>query len=398
MKILLVHNYYGSTAPSGENMVVGAELALLRSRGHRVSEFSRTSDEIRSTGALGMVQGALATPWNPWAKRAISSEITTKGADVMHVHNTFPLLSPSVFYGAARCARVLTLHNYRLFCPAAIPLRQGNVCTACIDSRSVLPSLWHRCYRGSALATAPIAVNVALHRLMSTWHTEVDAFIALSDFQADLMVAGGLPKSRVFVKPNFYPGRPSPVAWESRRASVVFVGRLSEEKGVRTLLEAWSHWGSGAPELRIVGTGPLQEELEKQAAGSPVTFLGQLQPEAAQKEIADARLLVLPSEWFEGFPMAVREAFAFGTPAAVSNLGPLPSIVTQGVSGVVFPPRNSQALLDSVRAVWTAPNVLERLGAGARRAFEAKYNEDANYETLMHIYDQAIENSKRRFA
>lgn len=400
MKVLLAHNYYGSAAPSGENQVFEAEGKLLRERGHEVSEFIRHSDAIRDKGAWGVVQGALSTPWNHFAAKAIEKMVEALQPDIVHVHNTFPLLSPAIFPAIGhRAARVLTLHNYRLFCPAAIPMRAGQVCTDCLDRRSVLPALQHGCYRGSRLATLPLAANVALHRRLGTWTKQVDAFIALTEFQRERMIQAGLPADLVHVKPNFYPGNPAIVPWADRRPCVVFAGRLSAEKGVLALVRAWLMWGASAPELRILGDGDLRGELERLAATAPkvpIRFLGQLAGVSAQEEIARARLLVLPSEWFEGFPMVVREAFAFGTPAAVSNIGPLPSIVRQGENGVVFAPGDPQSLLAAVRAAWEKTGELERLAAGARRSFEVLYTEEANYRMLMAIYAQAIDVSQRR--
>lgn len=397
MHILLTHNSYASTVPSGEDQVMNAERALLQARDHTVSGFTRHSDTIRARGAWGTVQGAFSTPWNPFAAKAMRRTLDVTRPDVVHVHNTFPLISPAIFHTIGlRAARVLTLHNYRLFCPAAIPMRAGKVCTDCLDRRNVLPAVKHGCYRGSHLATLPLAVNVALHRFLGTWTNQVDAFIALSEFQRERMVEAGLPASRVHVKPNFYPGCPRVVPWPERPDYVVFVGRLSEEKGVHTLLRAWKAWGAGAPELRIVGDGPLRGQLESLAEGLSVRFLGQVPFADAQAQIASARLLVLPSEWFEGFPMVVREAFAFGTPTAVSNLGPLPSIVKHGESGVVFGAASADSLLNAVRAVWRSPSALEQLGKGARLAFEEHYNEDSNYQTLMQIYEQAISENKRQ--
>lgn len=396
MRIQLVHNFYSSATPSGENQVFEAEGALLLSRGNLVETSTRQSDEIRQQGAWGIFKGALATPWNPWAGSAIAKQVVKFRPNVVHVHNAFPLISPAIFHAIGkRSARVLTLHNYRLVCPAAVPMRAGLVCTECIDKRSALPSLRHGCYRGSRIATVPLAFNVALHRWIGTWRNEVDAFIALSEFQRKTMAEAGFPERKIHVKPNFYPGSPPVVRWADRDDCVVFVGRLSAEKGTTALINAWRQWGSEAPALRIVGDGPLRATLEQQASGLPVAFLGQVPAQAAQEQIARAKLLVLPSECFEGFPMVVREAFAFGTPAAVSSIGPLASIVSDGVSGVVFPPAQASALLGKVRVAWGQPTELERMGKNARIEFEQKYTEDTNYETLMRIYEAAIAENKR---
>ena len=396
MKLILAHNFYGSSAPSGESQVFCAEKNLLLERGHAVRELSRHSDEIIQDRPWGTLRGALSTPWNPWMARDMRRLVNEFHPSVVHVHNTFPLISPSIFSSIGdRAAKVLTLHNYRLFCPAAIPLRGGKVCTQCLETKSVIPALRYGCYRNSRLATLPLAANVALHRWLGTWTTHVDAFIALSEFQRKLMVNAGLPPHKVHVKPNFFPGKPLPKSWKERKGAFVFVGRLSEEKGLRTLIESWELWGEAAPRLHLIGDGPLRDELQEQAAGLNVVFLGQLPAEQAQSEIAAAQMLVLPSECFEGFPMVIREAFAFGTPAAVSNLGPLPSIVQSGSNGVVFEAANATSLLETLRAAWAQPDLLEKLGQGARLAFEAHYNEDANYQTLMEIYEHAMAENRR---
>lgn len=389
-----MHNFYGSTAPSGENQVFQAEKALLQARGHEVGEFTRHSDEIRAKGWPGAIQGAATTPYNPWMAHAVQCTVEHSRPHVVHVHNTFPLLSPAIFQAIGhRAARVLTLHNYRLFCPAAIPMRDGKVCTECLDRHSVWPAIKWGCYRGSRAATLPLALSVALHRHLGTWQRQVDAFITLTEFQREVMIQAGLPSQRVHVKPNFYPGKPVSVPWDERDEYVVFAGRLTSEKGVETLVKAWLQWGEGAPELRILGDGPLRKPLENLVASTSsvkVHFFGQVSSSEAQKQIAQAKLLVLPSVSFEGFPMVIREAFAFGTPAAVSAIGPLPSIVHHGKNGVIFAPGDAGSLLQEVRTAWEAPNALAQMAYGAQQAFERNYTEEANYRTLMEIYEKAM--------
>ncbi len=395
MKILLAHNYYGSAAPSGENQVFEAERELLRSRGHELLEFTRHSDTLRAQGAIGKLIGAALTPWNNHSYRTMQAVVAKFRPDVVHVHNTFPLLSPAIFHAIGDCSRrVLTLHNYRIFCPAAIPMRDGNVCTECLDDRNVWPALQHGCYRNSHIATLPLAVSVALHRCLGTWTRQVDAFIALTEFQRERMVNVGLPSEKVFVKPNFYPGNPAVIAWDKRTPAVVFVGRLTAEKGVTSLVKAWALWGENAPQLKIVGDGELRDHLENLAQGLPIHFLGQVSSQQAQQEIAQSQLLVLPSEWFEGFPMVVREAFAFGTPAAVSNLGSLPTIVKHGHTGVNFEPGNPESLFQVVKAVWQSPALLAQLAQNARKAFEEYYTEEANYNMLINIYAPSLQTQK----
>lgn len=278
-------------------------------------------------------------------------------------------------------------------------MRDGSICTECIDRRSIQSALQHGCYRDSRLATLPLAFNVALHRGLGTWSNQVDAFITLTEFQRDLMVKAGLPADLVHIKPNFYPGKPISLPWRERSRSVVFAGRLTQEKGVESLVKAWINWGVSAPELRIMGDGELKERLMRLASTAPdvpIQFLGQLNGDEAQVEIARSRLLVIPSEWFEGFPMVVREAFAFGTAVAASDIGSLPTIVHEGENGVLFSPGNPQSLLEVVQSVWNEEGELERLAAGARRSFDTLYTEEVNYKKLLDIYQQAVEVGQSR--
>ena len=243
----------------------------------------------------------------------------------------------------------------------------------------------------------PLAASVVLHRCLRTWEKRVEAFIVLTEFQRERMIKAGLPDNCVYVKPNFYNGVPVVVPWANRKPCVVFVGRLTAEKGVEELIRAWILWGAEAPELRIVGDGNLRKKLEELAATHPevpIRLLGRLTKMAAQAEIARAYLLVLPSKWFEGFPMVVVEAFASGTPVAVSDIGSLPFIVEHSVSGVVFSAANPEVLFRQLKAAWEMPGFLKLLGKGARAEFESKYTREENYNKLMEIYSKAISTAR----
>jgi glycosyltransferase involved in cell wall biosynthesis len=394
MRILLVHNFYGSEAPSGENVVYQAERDLLVRRGHVVREVTRHSDAIRHDGLIGLVKGGIRTPWSCEARHGVADALKEFQPQIMHVHNTFPLLSPSVFYAASRGpATILTLHNYRLCCAAGVPMKDGIPCTLCLDRRSVVPALRYGCYRGSRLATVPLAASIALHRLLQTWTRRVTVFIALSEFQKRKMTAAGLPAHRIAVKPNFFPGNPEPIPWAEREDTVVFAGRLTEEKGVRELILAWTRWGPLSPVLEIIGDGPLMPEFRsmvESARSSRIRFTGFLSSSATEERMKRAKLVVLPSKCFEGFPLVVREAFAFGTPVAVSALGPLPEIVNNGVNGVLFRAGDPSSILGEIRKNWMSEGIMTRLSRGSRDSFERLYSEDANYRILMSIYEKAL--------
>lgn len=396
MKILLAHNFYGSEAPSGENTVYEVERDLLRSHGQELIEFTRTSDGIRSRGVVGLLQGALATPWNPFSAAALRQVIVRERPDLVHVHNTFPLLSPSIFSAAHGLGvpTVLTLHNYRSYCAAGIPMRDSLPCTECLDRRSVLPALRYGCYRDSRLATLPMAAMIGLHRSLGTWQRHVDAFIALTAFQRDKLVAAGLPAERVHIKPHFYPAPPVPLTSQERVDKVVYVGRLGPEKGLLALLEAWRLWGDRAPLLEMIGDGPdraaLESSIAKAGLGDKIVLAGQLAFAQTQAQLATARLLVLPSLCYEGFPMAIREAFALGVPVAGSRLGSIPCIVADGRTGVLFAPGDPSDLCRVVSEAWGDGPRLQVMGEAARMEFEDKYTADRNYASLKEIYGAAL--------
>jgi len=397
MKVLLVHNFYGSSAPSGENSVVLAEQDLLRKNGHEVVAYTRHSDGIRNQGLRGMIRGAFATAWNPFARKDLGELIRREQPEVMHVHNTFPLVSPSIFHAAmgSNTAMVFTLHNYRIFCPCAILMRDGAACTECIENKSAFGSIRYGCYRDSRLATLPLALSVALHRKLGTWSNKVDAFITLTEFQRGMVVRAGLPAEQVFVKPNFYPDPPSPQTWEARENQAVFIGRLSLEKGVKYLVQAWKRWGAAAPRLDIIGDGPDRAALENEAKGSNIRFLGQQPFDKVQEQLSRSRMLILPSVCYEGFPMVIREAFALGVPVAASRIGSLPHIVDDGKNGVLFDPGNADDLVAVVKRNWT-DGMLEPMSKAARAKFDKEYTAGENYKMLMGIYEKAL--ARRRAA
>ena len=396
MKILLVHNFYGSSAPSGENTAYLAERELLKGHGHEILEFTRHSDEIRENGLSGTLRGAFSTPWNPFCTRDIRRVIERERPDVMHAHNTFPLLSPAVFRAARGLgtAIVLTLHNYRIFCAAGIPMRNSIPCIECIEKGSVAPAIRYGCYRNSRLATMPMAAMISLHKRLGTWKRDVDAFIALTEFQKKKMAAGGLPEERMYIKPHFYPDPPVPIPWEDREAKIIFVGRLGWEKGVHVLVDAWQRWGHSAPVLEIIGDGPQRAELEKMVdkanLSSKIHFRGQIPFSQTQEKMARARLLVLPSLCFEGFPMVIREAFALSVPVAGSRIGSLPDIIAENKTGRLFSPGDPTNLLQVVKGLWEDPENLAVMAKRVHDEFEQKYTDSVNHKALMKIYDNAI--------
>lgn len=403
MKILLIHNYYGSQSPSGENAVFNAEMQLLRKHGHQVIEYTRHSDEIRQLGWGGLLKAAVGIPWNPFSLRKIRQLIEKEQPDVMHAHNTFPLLSPAIFYAAhdTKTATVLTMHNYRLFCASAIVMRNDKPCTLCLDQKSVKASIKYGCYRGSRLATVPLACSISLHRKIKTWQKQVDAFIALTEFQRNMMVKAGVPSEAIYVKPHFYPDPPVPIQSGCRENKAIFIGRLGPEKGVRLLLDAWQTWGLDAPNLEIIGSGPEEDQLKQRSIAyglnNKIIFLGQQSFQQTQNRLQQAKILLLPSLCFEGFPMVMREAFALGVPIVASRLGSMACLVDEQKNGFLFESGNTVDLLHVLKKAWNDPENLAKMGEAARATFENQYTAEANYYKLMDIY-RAANLSRRQYA
>ncbi|HTC16443.1 MAG TPA: glycosyltransferase family 4 protein [Steroidobacteraceae bacterium] len=403
MKVLLVHNYYGSTAPSGENLAYECDVELLKQHGHEVVSFTTHSDELRAQRLLGPLRGAVTCVWNPVAEARLRALIHKEKPDVMHVHNVFPRLSPAIFGAAdgSGTATVLTLHNYRIFCAAGTGLRGRQACTLCADKNTVMPALRFRCYRNSRLATMPIALSISLHRSLGTLDTHVDAFIALTQFQRDFFVSRGLIRGeRTHVRANFMPGSPQAMDWDSRARQVVYVGRLSDDKGVDVLINAWKLWGSEAPPLVIIGDGPRRGVLERmareQVRTGQIHFTGQRQAPETHAILRSARLVVIPSRAFEGFPMVIREAFAFGVPLVVSDVGALASLVVEPGCGVAFTVGDARALVHELQNLWGDPVRMRRMALAAFDAYRERHSEQAAYASLMSVYAAAMAERRTR--
>ncbi|MGH8453970.1 MAG: glycosyltransferase family 4 protein [Nevskiales bacterium] len=402
MRILLVHNLYRAAIPSGENTVYAAERELLASTGHKVFEFTRSNDEISEMRLSTALQATLLMPWNPLSADAFQQVLRTVDPDVIHVHNTFPLITPAIFWAAkaSRAAVVMTLHNYRLFCAAGIAMRDKHPCTLCLEKRSVLPALRYGCYRNSRLATLPVAAQIALHHRLGTWQRQVDGFIALTNFQRGQLIAAGLPTDRIYVKPNFTYPPTQRVPWQQRENKVVFVGRLASEKGCDLLLRAWIEWGKKAPQLELIGDGELATELKslvtQHGLEDKVHMTGTITPQEVRTRMATARLLVLPSRCLESLSMSILEAYALGVPVVASRLGTLQSIVTEGETGHLFDCGNSVDLLKVLQDIWNQPATLERMSLSAVSHYEQDYSPAGNYAKLMDIYRQATLNRSHR--
>ncbi len=389
MRVLMVHNRYRSMLPGGEDIVFDAETELLRSKGHAVEVYERRSDEISNLGALA--KAAIGTVWNSSSVRALLSMVETFEPKVVHFHNTFPLISPAAVRAVhdAHCAVVMTLHNYRLFCASSTLFRDGEVCERCLG-RFPVAALRYGCYRGSRTATVPLTAMQVVHNLARTWHDKVHRFIALTEFERHKVIEGGLPREKVLVKPNFM--REIPFLAGENKGYVLFLGRFTEEKGIKVLLKAWRLL-EGVP-LKIAGEGPLSPWVRDQLNASrtnDIEVLGMRSLSECLELLRHCRFLVFPSVWYETFGLAIRDAFASGKPVVASRIGGPADIVEDGVTGILCPPGNARALANAVS--WALSHEQEMVGMGqkAREVFERRFTAEANYPLLLKVYEEACE-------
>lgn len=385
MRVLMLHNRY--MVPGGEDESTCAEEELLRLNHVEVQTFYVDNSEVKSQN---LVETALQTTWCQNSYREVQRRVHAFRPDVVHVQNFFPRLSPAVYYAAKheKAAVVQTLRNYRLLCPNAVFFRGGRVCEDCSGKLLAWPGVLHRCYRGSALATSAVAAMLSIHKLFRTWSTQVDVYIALTPFARDKFILGGLPENKLVVKPNFAFSTRT-LDNSQRRRNFFYSGRLSPEKGVSVLLDAWRRANISAP-LVIAGSGPLYDTIAGQSQALGIECLGHCDPARIPLFLQESICLVFPSLVYEGMPRTIIEAFASGAPVIASRIGAASTMINHGVTGLHFEPGNAADLAAKVEWAWNHPEELLRMGCAARREYEAKYTPERNYQMLMDIYRRAI--------
>jgi glycosyltransferase involved in cell wall biosynthesis len=389
MRILLVHNTYQDRG--GEDVVFVQERQLLESGGHEVAEYQRHNSEIKQYSTLRKLSLLGRTVWASDSNRELGALLRQTKPEVVHVHNTFPLISPSIYWACRdeQVPVVQTLHNYRLFCPGANFFRAGKTCEDCIGG-NFWNGVRHGCYRNSRTETAPVALMLYLHHARKTWHRMVDRYIVLTGFARDRFVQAGLPPEKIVIKPNCVDPDPGMKTQEGSYA--LCVGRVSDEKGVSTLMKAWRQLPRTCT-LRVVGDGPARAHLQSEAAAgglSNIIFLGQQPRERVIEEMKGARFVVFPSELYENLPLTIIEAFACGTPVLASRLGAMSEIVEEGRTGLFFRAGDAGDLARVALQAWEQPQQLRTLGKQARREYENKYTAAANLQQLTEIYRGAI--------
>jgi glycosyltransferase involved in cell wall biosynthesis len=397
VRVLLVHNRYRSAAPSGENRVVDTEQAALAAAGHEVELFGRSSDDIEGWSRAKKATLPARVIWSRETRRDLAAAIAGFAPDVVHVHNTFPLLSSAVLYACrdSGVPVVATIHNYKLACASGDFFRQGAVCHDCAQGLPVKGAL-RGCYRDSRAATAPVALAMTAHR--PAWRSLVSAYIFISAAQRDLLAGLRLPSDRVFVRHNLIPQRAAPRA--EREPVVVYAGRLDEAKGARLLMAGWDSYRAGAGDgglrLVIAGAGPLEQEVAAWAATRPsVELVGQVDRDRCSDLMARARGVLLPSAWEETFGLVVVEAMAVGTPPIASGHGSFTELISSEVDGVLFRPGDPADLGRVINDLETSPDQFEKYGAQARMTYERRFDPQRSMDSLLEIYRYARDHPAR---
>ncbi len=390
MNILQVHNKYKIIG--GEWTVLEQEYELLK-KSHNIEQLIvNNSDDLKSLS--NRIKLIFTTHYNRDSKKKMAGKLASGNYDLMHVHNFFPLLSPSIFEAAreAGIPSVMSLHNFRLIHPNALMYHKGK-----IDERSLQGSayrcVWDGVYRNSKLQTAVTAHMIEYHRKKKTWHRYPSAFIALSEFSKEKFVEGGLPEERIFIKPNFlsdpleeYPGLKIS---EEKQNRFLYVGRLSNEKGIKDLIECWME-NTIDSRLEIAGDGPLKKELEKKTRRHKnIRWLGQKSKKSILKLLSESKALIFPTRCYEGQPLILLEAMSMGCPVITSRIGNPKNIIQHGENGLHFSPGNRRELFEQVLYLNRNNMIRMEMSRIARKSYLHNYTPDHNYRKLMEIYEQA---------
>jgi glycosyltransferase involved in cell wall biosynthesis len=379
MKILIAHNAYQHSG--GEDAVVDAEIALLRKYGHEVEVYRRHNDELK---AMPKATAAASAVWSHSAAHEMERLCISFRPDVIHAHNTFPLISPSFTWMAARknIPVVQTLHNFRLLCPQAMFLRNGKVCEDCLG-KVPWRAVTRKCYRDSSLQSAVAATVLATHQAIGTYHKKVTRYIALNAFCRNKFIAGGLPADRIKLKPHFVVSNAIPTS-EDRRGGL-FIGRLSPEKGLDVLIDAIHQLDIST--IRTIGSGPLESRVRQEFGHN---HIGPKSRDEVLALLRHSAYMVAPSTCYETFGLTIVEAFASGTPVIASRHGAYAEIVNDGITGLLFTPGDATDLAKKIAWAESHPEQMLAMGRAARVEYEARYTPQRNYKLLIGIYENAL--------
>lgn len=385
LRILGVHNYY--LRPGGEDTSFSQEMELMERRGHEVIRFTRRNDDLAGRSSVRMATDAI---WNHDSYRALRKVVRENRIEVVHFQNTFPIISPAAIHAAKAegAATVMSLRNYRLLCASSFLMRNGSPCELCVGESVGWQGIRHSCYKGSQVASAAVVALNAVHHAIGTWRNKVDVFIALTEFARSKLIDGGLPEANIAVSGNFLAPDPGPGPGTGK--TFIFVGRLSEEKGIRTLIDAWDKCMTEDWKLVIIGSGPEEGRVTAACAADPsIEWLGQCDSHEVVERVGEAAALIFPSQWYEGMPRTIIEAFSRGTPVLAFDLGAMREMITPGRTGFLEEPGSIEQLSRRMREIIKKRDQAVAMRRHCREAYEEKYTEDVAYRRLKRIYDRA---------
>lgn len=387
MKILIAHNYYRT--PGGEDAVFKSECELLKSFGEEVILYERANAELDDLSDLRKFKYLFSLGYSKKTYNEIRALIKKFRPDAAHFHNIFFLITPAAYFACKDegVPVVQSQHNFRLLCSNALFYRNNKPCEDCLR-KSLWEGVRHKCYRNSRVLTGFAAWAIDLHWKKNTWMNKVDMYITAADFTRQKYLQRGIPKEKISIKPHFLskdPGQRS-----GHKNYVLYVGRLSQEKGVDVLIRAWEAL-KHIP-LKIIGNGEQGSQLRELAKhNSDIEFLGRLPEEECERYLREACLLVIPSVCYESFPRILVEAYAHGLPVVASRLGSLAELIIDGKTGLLFEPGEAQDLAEKVRFLLEDEPKRLAMGTEVRLEYEGKYTPQENYKQLVTIYKQAIE-------
>jgi glycosyltransferase involved in cell wall biosynthesis len=356
-------------------------MKMLRDRGEDVFEYQVENSAITRPEIITIGLGAV---WNRGQYRLVREVIRQTRPDVMKVDNFFPILSPSIFEAAKSMgvSTALSVRNYRLICPSANLFREGKRCTACVGQKMAFPAIVHRCYRASYLQSATSAASNAYAHMHGVWKDLIDGYIAVSGFVKRQLVDGGFPSSKIFVKPNFVYDTQ---IGQGAGGYALYIGRLSEEKGIRTLMAAWSRIGKALP-LKVIGEGPLQALVESSSANNEsIDYLGRRRLDEVLDCLGGAQVLMFPAEWPEPFGRAIIEAYSKGTPVIAAETEPIHDMIDDGRTGLLFRAGDPDDCAEKVLSLSADPEALSQMRINARQRYLRDYTEDRNYKLMTEI-------------
>lgn len=380
--VLIVHNYYQT--PGGEDAVVENEKNMLKEKGHKVVLYTRNNNELNQMTKRQKLLLPLTTIFNIETYKDIKLLIKKEEIDIVHVHNTLNLISPAVYYAAKKMKVpvIQTVHNFRLLCPAATFYRNGSICEDCVKY-GLSYAVKYNCYRHNKILTMACTITMWIHRILGIYG-KIN-YICLTDFNKNkLLKLKQIKSDQVFIKPNFVDNCSAFIPEENRKEQFIYAGRLDKLKGIDILFKTWKYMGNKAPKLIVCGIGPMEKWCKEfvKINNVNIEMRGFVANSDVHTMIANSKGLILPTQWYEGFPMSIIEAFSVGTPVLCSDLGNAGNLISNGITGYKFNNKNIKEIADAVQKC-------SGMSKSTLETYQKMYKKDINYQQLIEIYEMA---------